>query len=179
MRPTPVDQAMRGGQQLDVLRVVLDRGGEANGGEHLVQRIPDVLELVVKFLAVMVEPVLKAFYQIGRKVGAVARRIAVKRNFREPIADQRLVAGRRTGEPAPFEPDRRPGESVQEHPPIAVEIGPGPAGIKPCSHGLEQCLRRLGPPSMAKGWGFAIVHHGHEFQVGRARASHGSASRAR
>ncbi|MGH7957737.1 MAG: hypothetical protein ACREH8_12130 [Opitutaceae bacterium] len=56
-----LDQAVCGSEQIGVLRVALDRGGEARRREHLVEGVADVLELVIKLVAMMLEPVLQAF----------------------------------------------------------------------------------------------------------------------
>ncbi len=77
MRPASVDQAVCSREHLGVLGVALNRGGKVGGREHLVEGVTDVLELVVKFFAAMLEPVLEAFQQIGGKVSAVTRRIAM------------------------------------------------------------------------------------------------------
>ena len=58
---------MRSRKQLGVLGVALNRGGEVGGSEHLVEGVPDMLELIVKFFAAMLEPVLETFQQLGGK----------------------------------------------------------------------------------------------------------------
>jgi hypothetical protein len=48
-------QAVRGSEQLGVLCVALNSGGQANRSEHLVEGVADMLEFVVQFVAVMLE----------------------------------------------------------------------------------------------------------------------------
>ncbi len=82
---------MGGSEQFDLLRVALDGGGKASGRENLVEGVADVFEFFVELLAVVLEPVLEAFQEVGGEVCAITRRIAVHRNFREPVGDERVV----------------------------------------------------------------------------------------
>ena len=56
--PLRPDQAMGGGEQFDVLGVALHGDGEAGRREDLVERVAEVLEFIVKLVAVVLEPIL-------------------------------------------------------------------------------------------------------------------------
>ena len=99
------------GHGFDVASVELGFGGGGDGAEDSVEGIADVFEFVVERVAAMLEPVLETFEQISRKIGAVAGGIAVGADGIEALDDQRLVAGRRAGQPAAIAPTRRPGGS--------------------------------------------------------------------
>ena len=88
------DQAMGGSEQLDVLGVALHRDGEAGRREDLVERVADVLQFVVKLVAVVLEPILEAFEQVGGEVRAITRGIAMQRDLCEPIGEQGMIAHR-------------------------------------------------------------------------------------
>jgi len=49
----------------EVVSVILDDRGEADTGKDLVESVADVFEFVVEFLAVVLEPVLEAFEEVG------------------------------------------------------------------------------------------------------------------
>jgi len=56
-----VKEAVGGGEQFDVPCLDLDSGSEVEGIEDLVDGVADVLEFVVQIVAVVLEPILKAF----------------------------------------------------------------------------------------------------------------------
>ena len=60
-----VQQAMSVHQHLEIAGVGWRAGGEAHRGEDEVQRVSYVFELGVKFVAVVLEPILQTFEQIG------------------------------------------------------------------------------------------------------------------
>lgn len=68
---------MGGGEEFDVVSVALDLGDDTDGAKDPVEGVADVFEFGVEFVAAMLEPVLEAFEQIGREVGAIAGGIAM------------------------------------------------------------------------------------------------------
>jgi len=67
-----------------------------------------MLQFGVEFVAVVLEPILETFEQIGGEVSAVACGIAVGGDGFESVVQQRAVPRRRAGERAAFEPDGGP-----------------------------------------------------------------------
>lgn len=175
-----VEETVGGGEEFDVVSVALDLGDETDGAEDPVEGVADVFEFGVEFVAAMLEPVLEAFEQIGREVGAIAGGIAMGTDGFEAFCNQRLVASRRAGKPTGIEPASGPGERVQQHAVVTVEVGRRCSGIKSLPDHLEQfrdgALQRGGTARRrlnADGAGF----HGRAAE-GRGLDSQGSASRA-
>ena len=82
---------MGGSEPFDVLRVALHCDGEAGRREDLVERVAEVLEFIVKLVAVVLEPIL-AFEQVGGEGRALTRGIALQRDFCGPTDEQGLIA---------------------------------------------------------------------------------------
>ncbi len=170
------DKSIGGGEELDVLSVALDGGGKLGRGEDLVEGIADVLEFAVELLAVVIEPVLQAFQEVGRKVGAITGGITMRGDHRQAIGEEPAVTRGRTAQPTPFQPAGRPRQGVEQHSAVAVEVAHGVAGIKPTPHFLEQLPDRA--VDLRQSGGALMGLHERGGQLGRARASHGRASRA-
>jgi len=127
-----------GGEEFDVASVEWDFGSGADGAKDAVQGVTDVFEFGVEFVTAVLEPVLEAFKQVSREVGAVTGGIAMGADGVEAIDDQRVVAGRRAGQTAGIEPAGRPGECVEQHAAVALEVGRGLAAIEAPPEHFEQ-----------------------------------------
>lgn len=77
--------------------------------------VSDVVELFVKLVAVVIEPVLYDLEQVGGKVLLVALWIAVFCDVIKPSGDEFLVVLGRDGEGSSVEPSGGPGDGVEEH----------------------------------------------------------------
>jgi hypothetical protein len=78
--------------------------------------------VVVEIFTVPCEPVLYGFEQVSREVDLVGCGVSVLSDVVETLAQYRLVAGVGHAQGSFIEPCGGPGESVQEHAPVAVEV---------------------------------------------------------
>ncbi len=143
MIPLCADQSMGGGEELDVLGVALDGGGKPGRSEHPIESVADVFKFAIEFIAVAIEPVLEAFQEVGRKVGAITGWIAMGDDHGQAVGEEPAVTLGRTSQPTTFQPDGGPRQRVEQHSAIAVEVARGVTGIKPAPHLLEQLADRV------------------------------------
>ena len=128
---------MGGDKQVEMTGVTLDALGEAGGSEELVEGVADMLQLGVKILAVTIEPVLKTFEQVGRKISTVAGTVAMGGDGPEALFNEALITLRGTGEAALVEPGGGPGESVEESLAVAVVVA-SPGAVEALAEGEQQ-----------------------------------------
>lgn len=148
-----VNEAVCGGEQFDVSRLDLGFGSEFEGGKDLVEGVADMLEFVVQGVAVVLEPILKAFKKVGRKEGAVAGGVPMGADGLETFGNKSVVALRGTSQPTRIEPAGGPGERIQEHTPVTEEVALGLFGVKVEPDDFEQLgHRRVG---LTRGVAFA------------------------
>lgn len=82
--------------------------------------VSEVFELLVKLVAVVGEPVLYGFEQVGGEVLLESLRIAVLCDVVESLSDEPLIVSGCDGQGSSFEPGGGPCDGVKEHPFVFV-----------------------------------------------------------